>query len=177
MQGSEFDDVVMEPEDGEGNTANAGQKLKELREKLKEVQKQRDEYLDSLQRMKADYVNAGKRHEADMKAFSQFASQGLVMELLPVMDALDQAIEHSKGEDAGIQMVRGQLQKVFSAHGVDMVDPVGAQFDPATMESVEILEVTDAAQDNVVTKVHQKGYTLNGKSIRPARVAVGHYKE
>lgn len=175
MHDTDADDVVMEPEDGEGNTANAAGKLKELREKLKTLQKQRDEYLDSLQRMKADYVNAGKRHEADMKALSQFASQALLSELLPVMDSLDQAMAHAKDDD-GLSMVRNQFMKVLSAHGVEIVDPLGAQFDPATMESVEILEVADKAQDNEVTKVHQKGYTLNGKSVRPARVAVGHFK-
>jgi len=57
---TDFDDIVLEPEDGEGNTKNPEQKLKELREKIKETAKQRDEYLDSLQRMKADYIKRSR---------------------------------------------------------------------------------------------------------------------
>ncbi len=170
------DEIVMEPEDGEGNTANAGQKLKDLREKLKEVQRQRDEYLDSLQRMKADYINAKKRFEEDTRALSEFASQALVIELLPVADSLEYALAHSKDSE-GLINTHKELQKIFSAHGVESFDPIGEIFNPANMEPVETLAVKDESEDNRVTKTHQKGYTLHGRVIRPARIAVGHYQK
>ncbi|MBI3573454.1 nucleotide exchange factor GrpE, partial [Candidatus Kaiserbacteria bacterium] len=56
-------------------------------------------------------------------------------------------------------------------------DPLGQTFDPTLHEPVETLAVAAPTEDNTVTKVHQKGYTLHGKVIRPARVAVGHYEK
>lgn len=170
------DEIVMDPEDGEGNTANAGQKLKDLREKLNEVQKQRDEYLDSLQRMKADYVNAKKRFEDDKRALSEFAAQALVVELLPVADSLEYALAHAK-DSQGLVNTQKELSKIFATHGVESFDPTGEIFDPARMEPVETLAVPDESEDNKVTKTHQKGYTLHGRVIRPARIAVGHYQK
>ncbi len=176
----ETDDVVMEPEDGEGNTKNPEQKLKELREKLLETQKQRDEYLDSLQRMKADYINARKRFEEESKSLTRFATEGLVMQLLPVMDGLESALQHFDGESGsaeGIKNIKNELLKIFSQNGVEAFDPTGAPFDPMVHEPVETVAVKSEKEDNTVTKVHQKGYTLNGRLIRPARVAVGHYQK
>ena len=172
------DDVVMEPEDGEGNTQNAGQKLAEMREKLKEVQKQRDEYLDSLQRMKADYINAKKRFEDDRQAVAKYATEGLVLELLPIADSLDYALQAGveSGLLKGVENTRNQLTKILELNGITSFDPMGEQFNPTLHEVVETLAVETEAEDNVVKKVHQKGYSLNGRTLRPARVGVGHFK-
>ncbi len=174
------DDVVLEPEDGEGNTKNPQEKLKELRDKLAGVAKQRDEYLDSLQRMKADYVNARKRFEEDGKNLTRFATEGLVLQLLPILDGLESALLHANdetGSSEGIKNITNELSKILSQNGVEAFDAQGKQFDPVLHEPVETLAVDSESEDNVVTKVHQKGYTLNGRIIRPARVAVGHYQK
>lgn len=92
------DDVTLEVEDGEGNTQTSAQKLSELREKLKKTQNERDEYLDSLQRMKADYINARKRFEEDGKSVARYAAESVVVALLPVMDALEMAVVHGEGQ-------------------------------------------------------------------------------
>lgn len=176
----DIDDVVMEPEDGEGNTKTPEQKLKDLREKLSKTQKERDEYLDSLQRMKADYINAKKRFEEDSRSLTRFATEGLVMQLLPVMDGLESALLHSGVDSAsmtGIQNIKSELLKIFSQNGVEAFDPTNRPFDPMMQEPVETVAVLSESEDNIVTKVHQKGYTLNGRLIRPARVAVGHYQK
>lgn len=171
----ENDDVTLETEDGEGNTQTGAQKLTELREKLKKVQKERDEYLDSLQRMKADYINARKRFEEDGKSIARFAAESVVAELLPVMDALEMALLH--GENAeGVKNIKTQLEKVFAENGVTSFGEIGEVFDPALHEPVETLAVETLEEDNKVTKVHQKGYSLNGRIIRPARIAVAHYQ-
>ena len=170
------DEIIMEPEDGEGNAQSALGKLKDLREELKKAKKERDEYLDSLQRMKADYINAKKRFEEEKQALGSFAAVAVILELLPVMDALEQALAHA-ADRKGIEGIRNQLGKLLSAHGVEQFDPLGEQFDPAKHEPVETLAVEKESDDNTVTKVHQKGYTLEGRTIRPARVAVGHYQK
>jgi molecular chaperone GrpE len=173
----DIDDVILEPEDGEGNTQSGVQKLKDVRENLKKVQKERDEYLDSLQRMKADYINARKRSEEEKENLAKYASEVVVVELLPVMDALEQALIHDDGGSEGIQNIKTQLEKVFAQNGVVAFGNKGELFDPALHEPVETLAVETIEEDNRVTRVHQKGYSLNGRIIRPARIAVGHYQK
>mgnify|MGYP001576038601 CR=1 FL=1 len=174
---SDSDDVILEPEDGEGATQTGAQKLADLREKLKKVQKERDEYLDSLQRMKADYINARKRSDEEKESLAKFASESVVAELLPVMDALEMALVHDDGGSEGIRNIKTQLEKVFAQNGVAAFGAEGELFDPALHEPVETLAVGSENEDNTVTKVHQKGYSLNGRIIRPARIAVGHYQK
>lgn len=170
------DDVTLEPEDGDGNTQTGAQKLADLREKLKKTQNERDEYLDSLQRMKADYINARKRFEEDGKSMARYAAESVVTELLPVMDALEMALQHGGNEVEGVKNIKTQLEKVFAENGVTSFGEVGELFDPALHEPVETLAVETIEEDNKVTKVHQKGYSLNGRTIRPARIAVAHYQ-
>ena len=176
------DDVVLEPEaeDGEGGSYTPEQKLKELREALKKVQTERNENLLGWQRAKADYVNARRRFEEDAGSAASYAVEKLVLGILPVLDSFEHALAHS-GEDAGlsegIQNIHTQLTQALSTAGVSAFSPEGETFDPARHESVETVAVTDVKMDNVVTKVHQRGYLLDGKVIRPARVAVGHYEK
>jgi molecular chaperone GrpE len=170
------DDVTLEVEDGEGNTQTSAQKLSELREKLKKTQNERDEYLDSLQRMKADYINARKRFEEDGKSVARYAAESVVVALLPVMDALEMAVVHGEGATDGIKNIKNQLEKVLTENGVTAFGEIGELFDPSLHEPVETLAVSTVEEDNKVTKVHQKGYSLNGRIIRPARIAVAHYQ-
>lgn len=174
------DDVVFESEDGEGNTKSPEEKLKDLREKLKNAEKEKGEYLEGWQRAKADYVNAKKRAEDDRKSMALYACEGLVLSLLPVLDSFDHALASSAGDEPwleGIKNTHAQLLKALSANGVEAFDPLGKTFDPNLEEPVETLAVGTPEEDNTITKVHQKGYVLRDKVIRPARVAVGHYQK
>ncbi|OGG43330.1 nucleotide exchange factor GrpE [Candidatus Kaiserbacteria bacterium RIFCSPHIGHO2_01_FULL_48_10] len=178
----ENDDLVVEPEaeDGEGGLKTPEQKIKELREALKKAQEERDQNLLGWQRTKADYVNAKRRFEEEGVSTARYAVEKLIEGLLPVLDSFEYALAHG-GEDAGlstgIQNIYTQLTQALSSAGVSSFSPENETFDPSRHESVETVAVTDAKMDNVVTKVHQRGYQLNGKVIRPARVAVGHYQE
>ncbi len=176
---TDADDVVFESEDGAGNTATPEEKLKELREKLKKTQKERDEYLDGWQRAKADYVNAKKRAEDDRQSAALYASEELVLSLLPVLDSFDHALAAAEGDEPwleGVKNTHAQFLKALAQNGVEAFDPEGEKFDPVLHEPVETLAAKTPEEDNTVKKVHQKGYTLRGKVIRPARVAIGHYQ-
>lgn len=177
---TDVDDVVFESEDGEGNTHTPEEKLKELREKLKKTEKEKADYLEGWQRAKADYVNAKKRAEDDRQSIALYASEPLVSSLLPVLDSFDHALAASEGDEPwleGIKNTHAQLLKALAENGVESFNPLGEKFDPLLHEPVETLAVKTLEEDNVVTKVHQKGYTLRGKVIRPARVAIGHYQQ
>jgi len=171
---TEENDITMEPEDGEGNQQSVQGKLKDLREELRKTKAERDEYLDSLQRMKADYINAKNRFEDERKMIGEYATERFAIALLPALDTFEQALQHDASD--GMSRVHGQIVKILESQGIAAFSPEGHSFDPIKHESVEVLAVSDESLDNTVTKVHQKGYTLNGRIIRPARVAVGHYK-
>lgn len=179
------DDIVIETDDesleGEGSSADKlKEKLKKAKEELTKATAEKQEYLEGLQRMKADYINAKKRSEEERQSMALYASEPLVSSLLPVLDSFDHALMAADGDEpwlAGIKNTHAQLLKALAQNGVESFDPTGETFDPLFHEPVETLAVSSQEEDNTVTKVHQKGYTLRGKVIRPARVAVGHYEK
>lgn len=179
------DDITIETDDesleGEGASADKlREKLKKAKEELAKAEDEKREYLDGWQRAKADYINAKKRAEEDRQGHALYAAGAIVSSLLPVLDSFDHALGASNGDEAwleGVKNTHAQLVKALSQNGVESFDPLREIFDPLLHEPVETLAVSSREDDNTVTKVHQKGYTLRGKVIRPARVAVGHYQE
>ena len=148
-----------------------------LRNTLKEKEAQAAEYLDSLRRLQADFENYKKRMLKEQTEFLAAASKGLIMELIPVVDNLERALNagpHSKDSAAfckGVEMVHGQLVDILSKAGLAEIDPLGEQFDPLHHEAV--MQVgSDEHDDDTVVEVLQKGYQLKGKLLRPASVKV-----
>lgn len=173
------DDIVVEPEDGEGSVKTPEQKIKELRDALKKTEKERAEYLEGWQRAKADYINAKKRAEEGRLEDLKFACQGLIFDILPSLDSLNQALSHLESDSEvakGLLNTRTQIMGILETYGLKESDPMDKIFDPSLHEPMDTLAVSNESEDNTVTKVYQKGYTLHGKVIRPARVQVGHYQ-
>ena len=173
------DDVTIEPEDGEGSTKTLQQKLKDIKEKLSLVEKERVSYLEGWQRAKADYINLKKRAEEDRGTFTKYAGESLILELLPVLDSFEGALSHVDGVSdevlSGLKNTYTQFLQVLASQGSKPFDPLRDPLDPTKHEPMDTLAVQDKSDDNTVTKVYQKGYTLHGKVIRPARVQVAHF--
>lgn len=178
---SDSDDVTIEPEEDEDGGASAEvlrKKLTKAKEELEKANAEKREYLEGWQRSKADYINAKKRFEEGRESMALYATEALVTSLLPVLDSFDHALTAAEGDEAwleGIKNTHAQLMKALEQNGVTAFDPKGEILDPLLHEPVETLAVSDKEEDNTILKVHQKGYTLRGKVIRPARVAVGHF--
>ena len=136
---------------------------------------ERDQYLDALQRLKAEFENYRKRVERDRQAMADAAVRDLVAQLLPVIDNLERAIEAlgQQGEavGSGVEMVRAQLVAVLEARGLDEIDAHGLPFDPTVHEAVSSHPTTDHPEGTVV-HVAAKGYKLEDTVVRPARVVV-----
>ncbi len=171
-------------EDGEGNTGTTKDQVADLREKLKKALTEKQEYLDGWQRMKADFVNARKREEETRKEVVKYATEDLIMQMMPVLDSFTMAFANKEAWEkvdknwrVGVEYIHAQLMGVLQQNGFAEFDPQGEGFDPVKHNAVEIVPVTDKAQDHKVLEVIQKGYTLNGKIIRPARVKIGDYKD
>jgi molecular chaperone GrpE len=143
-------------------------------DELAEVTKERDEYLDALQRLKAEFENYRKRVARDQGALVARASERLVKQLLPVLDDLERALvaasEHEEAKLAeGVQLVHRALADALAREGLVEVDTDG-DFDPHTQEA--LLAQPSDEKEGAVIQVLQKGYKLGDHVLRPARVVV-----
>ena len=137
-------------------------------------EEERDEYLDALQRLKAEFDNFRKRTESERAAQAARASESLVKELLPVLDDLERAIEaaeqHEEAKlEEGVALVHRSLADLLRRQGLVEIDTDG-RFDPHVHEA--LLAQPSEAEEGSVIQVTQKGYRLGDLVLRPARVIV-----
>lgn len=177
-EASYSDDIVAEYiEENEDNA------IKKLREKLKKCIKEKYEYLDGWQRAKADFINARKKDEKTRKEFIVFAKEELIFDLLMTIDNFDMVYADRKAWESvdktwriGIEHIHSQLLKTLEKQGLKQFNPEGEMFDHARHDSVESAITDKKENDQKIIEVLQKGYELNGKIIRPAKVKVGEFK-
>jgi molecular chaperone GrpE len=146
----------------------------EVLDALTEVTRQRDEYLDALQRLKAEFDNFRKRIARDQQSLFARANERLVKELLPVVDDLERTLEAAAAHEAGkledgVRLVVRALSDALAKEGLVEVETEGA-FDPHTQEAL-LTQPSDAPEGTVI-QVLQKGYRLGDVVLRPARVVV-----
>jgi molecular chaperone GrpE len=142
---------------------------------------ERDEFLDALRRLQAEFENYKKRVAKQQGEQVTRAAAGLVDKLLPVLDALDLATDHVGDHDSdearALVAATGLLQGVLAKEGLERIDPVGEEFDPNAHEAVGHLPAPDDAEPSgsgepVVAQVMRAGYRWNGTVVRPAMVMV-----
>ena len=142
---------------------------------LKEAQAQIDELNDRLLRLTADYDNFRKRSQREKNESRQFANQHLLEKQLPVLDNFEMALTASENADPaiqdGVQMIYDQFLSVLKDAGVEEIDAEGEPFDPNIHEAISQQETTEVEEGTVVQQV-QRGYKLNDRLVRPARVVV-----
>jgi molecular chaperone GrpE len=138
---------------------------------LEATRKDRDQYLDALRRLKAEFENSRKRQERERVRLLSMASERLVQELLPVLDNLDRALEAGGDIREGVQATRDQLAEVLGDEGLLPVASDGQAFDPNVHEAV-MGQVSEEHEEGTIIQTFQRGYLLNGKPIRPAKVVV-----
>lgn len=155
--------------------------IKKLRERIKKLEGEKQEYLNLSQRTLADYANFKKEVESGRASDRKFATKKFIEELLPVLDAYDMAKGNAVAWDAvdknwrvGIEYIFGQLRNVLEKEGVVQFGKVGDVFDPALHESMEVVAVESESEHDKITRVLQSGYKMHDTILRPARVHVGH---
>jgi molecular chaperone GrpE len=146
----------------------------ELEERLAEVERERDERLDDLKRVAAEFDNYRKRVARDQQSLAARAHERLVKELLPVLDDLERALEAAaKHEEAkledGVRLVRRELQEALAKEGLEEIETNG-HFDPHVHEA--LLSQPSEQDEGAILEVLQKGYRLGDRVLRPARVVV-----
>jgi molecular chaperone GrpE len=135
---------------------------------LAALTRERDDYLENLRRVQAEFENYRKRVMAQQADHAERAAEGLVGELLPVLDACDAALQH--GAD-GVEPISGQLLDTLAKQGLERLDPEGEPFDPNFHEAV-MHEEGDGSEGATVAEVLRPGYSWKGRVLRPAMVKV-----
>lgn len=177
------EDNAVEPELEEiEDTSN--NKVKKLREKLKECESEKMEHLENLQREKAEFLNSKKRLEDERINDKERAVNDQIEKLLPLCDSFHMAMANKEAWDAvdtqwrsGIEGIYAQLQSILSSYSVTEVAPLGEEFDPQHHEAMGNAPVEKEAERGKVVQVIQNGFvrtTSQGEILlRPARVIVG----
>jgi molecular chaperone GrpE len=146
----------------------------ELEERLAAVEAERDEYLNDLKRLAADFENYRKRALRDQESLVARAHERLVKELLPVLDDLERALaaaeEHEEAKlEEGVRLVHRELRSALDREGLAEIETNG-HFDPHVHEA--LLSQPSDAEEGAILDVVQKGYKLGERVVRPARVVV-----
>jgi molecular chaperone GrpE len=152
---------------------HALESVAKLKGKLKEAEGKAKEYLDGWQRAQADFVNIRKRDEEAKSEFMKFAKGDLIEQMMPVLDSFELSLPHGNKE---LEVVYRQLLSILKANGLEEENPIGQEFDPRRHESIGMVATDKKDEENKILEVMQKGYILQGKIIRPAKVKIGELK-
>ena len=159
-----------------GNAGGAERELEEVSAVHEEILRERDEYLDALQRLQAEFTNFRKRVLRDAEQQSKRASSEVIEELLPVLDNFERAMKAAAEHDeklltSGVEIVYGQLREILTRRGLCEIKAEGAAFDPTRHEAV-LCQPSEEHGEGTVMQVLEKGYRLDDKVVRPAKVIV-----
>jgi molecular chaperone GrpE len=142
---------------------------------LASLQRERDDLLDTTRRLQADFENYRKRVAREQTALAERATEGLLEQLLPVLDSFELAVRNLEGSDVdekvrkGIELVYAELASVMERAGLERIEARGAPFDPNEHEAVMQDEGEGEPQ---VDDVLRAGWKLKGRVLRPAMVKV-----
>jgi molecular chaperone GrpE len=146
--------------------------------KLKEEAGKAAEYWDRLLRLQADFDNTRKRMEREKQDFVKFANEGIILELLNILDDLERTVDlaQSKHQDLsaflkGVEMILAHLYEMLKEYGVKPIEAQGKLFDPNYHEALMQAENKDVPEHTILEEL-QKGYLLNDRVIRTAKVKV-----
>jgi molecular chaperone GrpE len=166
---SQDSDVIYDEDSGDAL-------IKKLREKIRTLEAEKQEYLDGWQRMKADVVNRDRAAAEERTRIAGIVKEGILEELLPILDAFDAAFSGSAWEKVdtnwrvGIEYIHSQFKKVLDENNIKEFGSLADAVDPTKHDIVEEIEAEGGA--GRLIKILRKGYELQGRVIRPARVVV-----
>lgn len=149
-----------------------------LEEQLETAQKKAEENWDAYVRSQAEMENLRRRARIDVEGAHKYALEKFVNALIPVADSLELGLDAANKEDAniesikeGVEMTFKQFLDVLAEFNVERINPQGEKFDPQLHEAMTMVPSPEH-EPNSVMEVFQKGYSLNERLIRPARVIV-----
>jgi len=161
-----------------GNDEDVHAELHRLKAELEEVKALADENHDLALRAKAESENTRRRVEKDVANAHKYALEKFAQDLLPVIDSMELGINAAQDENATVEKIKEgseltfkMFQSALEKHGIQVVDPQGEKFNPDFHQAMSMQENKEV-ENNTVMAVMQKGYTLQGRLVRPAMVVV-----
>jgi len=180
----ELTGLVEEKEKGEENEVLAldengdevaEENIEDLKCRLSEQAARAEEYFQRLARLQADFENYRRRTAREREELVKFATEQLIVSLLPVVDNFERALASGRENPdkllEGVEMIYRQLFDLLAAEGLAPVPAAGEKFDPARHEAVSQVESSEHV-DNIILEEFRRGYYLKDKVIRPAMVRV-----
>lgn len=171
-------EVALEREEKEadGSVAAGEVEIERLLALVEEKDQLVNEQIDRFKRLQADFENFKRRTRQEKEELSNIVAQNILVEILPVIDNFERALQSAAAQDAasvlaGVQMIYRQFAGVMDKVGLTAIEAVGKPFDPQQHEAV--MRVEDPEQpDGTIAEELQKGYSVRGKVIRPSMVKV-----
>ncbi len=169
----------VENNQAEPEAAAIQEDMESLRDALDAEKKKAEEYLGNWQRAQADFINYKRRTEQERLEFNNYANASLIINILPVLDDMERALEavpsKYKKHDwvEGVRLVERKFKTTLEGQGVKPINALGEVFDPNYHEALR----QGKGEEGIILEEIQKGYMLNDKLLRPARVVVGNGEE
>jgi molecular chaperone GrpE len=166
-----------EAPDMPGGGQGGGDPAETLAARLEGAEQQLEQYRDQALRAQAEAENTRRRASRDVENAHKYALEKFTADLLPVLDSLEKAVEVASGSTGaesigeGVQLSLKLFLSVLEKHGVQQIDPLGEPFDPQLHEAMTMVPSAHA-EPNSVLEVMQRGYVLNGRLVRAAKVVV-----
>lgn len=153
--------------------------IAKLQVELRDTKKQLESEKESVLRLNADFVNLRNRQRKEMADTVRFASQDLLLQLLPILDDFDRTLKAMEKTDnlsavqKGIELVSNSMKKRFAKVGLEPIDTMGKEFDSELHEAITTVPVEAEEQKGKVIDEVEKGYKLKDRVIRFSKVVVG----
>ena len=156
--------------------AEKHEKQEKKEKESEDYKKKADEYMETAQRIQAEFENYKKRIEKRYEEDVKFSCSAIIKQLLPVIDSLDDAMKHmqkreEKEEVEGIVKLKEQFMKILKENGLQEIETKGKKFDPEVHECV-LTGKEDEKEDEIILEEMRKGYLIHNKVLRPAMVKV-----
>lgn len=161
---------------------NAAKEPIEEQESLEALKTKTQNYWDQLLRLQAEFANYRKRVEKEKTDAIKFGRVIMIERMISILDVMEGALKHSQNATdinsliTGFEIVVQEFFRFLKSEGAEPLKTIGEHFDPHLHEALEQIETSKEEENNIILEEIQKGYTLNGQLIRPAKVKVAKIK-
>jgi len=155
----------------------AKKKIKTLKQQLKECEQIKQEYLAGWQRAKADLINYKNQETERLEKLLQYVGDSFIIEMLLILDNFEIAEQNlpkklkQDNNVKGLIQIKKQLSSFMQSRGLEQIKSLGTKFNPEFHEAIEEVQVSNKESGTIVEEI-KKGYKLNGRVIRPAKVKI-----
>lgn len=161
---------------------SSSKKIEQLENQLKELEVEKNEVFEKLQRISADYANYQKRIPKQIDDNVSYEKEKIIKSLLPALDNFEHTLQHTETTKSvedfskGVKIIYDQMIEILKTHHVEQIQAAGEKFDPAIHQAILQQNLPDT-EDDIIIEQFQTGYKLNDRVIRPSKVIVNKHEQ